>query len=60
MRRILGVHVCSVLTRRIIRPMRGLPLIAVIAVIADFRDFPVARSVTARSITLHRSTGIEA
>ena len=58
MRRILGVPFCSVLTRRIIRRMRGLPLL--IAVVADFRDTAVARPVTAQSITLHRSTGTEA
>ena len=58
MRRILGVRVCGVLTRRIIRRMRGLPFL--IAVVADFRDFAVARLVTAQSITLHRSTDTEA
>ena len=57
MRRILGVRICGVLARQIIRPMHGLPFITDVA---DFRDFPVARSVRARSITLHRSMGIEA
>ena len=57
MRRILGVRICRVPARRIIRPMRGLPPLAVMA---DFHDFPVARPVTAQFIPLPRSTGTDA